>query len=121
SQVTDNPTVNVAVAGGLIQAGGTLTISAKHGKLPPVLSDGTVSCVNFGAGDASPCGNVAESINFTKPTGLITGDTVVYEASGLITGLVDKRTYPVIIAGPNGFRLGAQFVQDNLDGKAQAG
>src|SRR5439155_17450921 len=63
SKITDNPTVSVAVAGGLIQAGGTLTISAKHGKLPPSLSDGTISCVNFGAGDASQCGNVAESIN----------------------------------------------------------
>jgi hypothetical protein len=66
----------VTVSGGLIQAGTLLTIAARHGALPPELSDGTISCVNFGAGDGSTCGNVAESINFAKPHGLITGDTV---------------------------------------------
>ncbi len=56
-------------------------------------------CVNFGAGDGSTCGNVAESINFEKPHGLITGDTVTYEANGLIGGLTDGAIYPVILAG----------------------
>ena len=121
SRVDDDPTVTVTVAGGLIQAGGTLTIRAIHGKLPPVLSDGTIQCVNFGGGDGSTCGAVAESINFEKPHGLITGDTVVYEANGLITGLTNKARYPVIVTGPNGFRLGAQFVADDLDGTGEAG
>ena len=89
SIVDVKPTVTVTVSGGLIQAGTVLTIAARHGALPPELSDGTISCVNFGAGDGSTCGNVADSINFTKPHGLITGDTVTYEASGLIGGLID--------------------------------
>ena len=47
--VENKPTVSVTVSGGLIQAGTLLTIAARHGALPPELSDGTIQCVNFGA------------------------------------------------------------------------
>jgi len=111
--VENFPTVTTTIAGGLVQAGGSLRIEAKSGAFPPDLSDGVISCVNYGAGDGSTCSNVADSINFTKPHGLITGDVVVYEVNGLIGGLKDRQAYPIILAGPNGFRLGATLIPDN--------
>ena len=102
SQVTDTPTVAVKVlAGGLVQSGGLLTIESRHGSLPTELSDGTIDCVFYGAGDGSNCSAIdnlpyADSVYFTKPTGLITGDTVKYETSGgVITGLASGRSYNV--------------------------
>ena len=129
SQVTDTPTVGVKVlAGGLVQSGGLITIESRHGSLPTELSDGVINCVFHGAGDGSNCSGIddspyADSVYFTKPHGLITGDTVKYLANGTITGLVSGRNYSVVIRSgqTNGFQLGVEFVPDDGDATPEVG
>ena len=91
---------------------GTLTISSTQGGLPPVYSDGT-----FNAGTA--VNTQTDTINLGAPTGLQTGDTVIYSAGTgnvAITGLVNGRTYGVIVPmdslgapQPNALQLGVSF------------
>jgi len=107
-----DPTVTAEIVpGAVIAAGGTLTISALYGQAPPTFSDGTFNAasdvnlfsneITFIAADGSPLAH-----------GLLTGDTVVYDALGnpdVVDGLGDARTYNVIVTGTNALKLGPTF------------
>ena len=123
ARVTTNsdsdPTASALVEGGFVQAGNTLTISANHGGPVPELSDGTIGSVQTGA----------NTLTFSLPHGVQTGDTVVYSAPAwggpapsaedvangvapnpnAIGGLGDGRTYGVITTSTTALQLGISF------------
>ena len=110
---TVNPAVSTTVdPSAVVNAGGTLTISSSQGQLPPVYSDGTFSV-------PTAVDTQTSTINLGAPTGLQTGDTVIYNAGTgnvVIGGLVNGRTYGVIVpvdstgtALPNDLQLGVTF------------
>jgi hypothetical protein len=100
STSTVTPAVNAIVAGGFVQAGETLSITASHGNQPVQLSDGTITLVDL----------VTDTLTFNGPTGLTNGQTVVYQPPGAaIGGLVTGATYGVITTGANTLMLGTQL------------
>ena len=111
---TVKPVVTTQVnSGAVITSGGTLTISATNGQVPPVYSDGSFNA-------ASAVNTSTNTINLGAAHGLETGDTIVYSTGGgtnvAIGGLVNGRTYGVIVpvdgSGnplPNALQLGVTF------------
>ncbi|WP_203230655.1 calcium-binding protein [Agromyces humi] len=111
----DKPTVAATVTGGFAQAGGLLSLTARHGAALATLSDGTILAINC---------NGADTICFALPHGIDTGSTVTYSAPAstdpavedgtipnpnAIAGLGDGRTYGVIKVDDTTLRLGVQF------------
>lgn len=89
---------------------GNVDVQATHGS-PVAVSDGTLAAL-----DAN-----ADLLTTVQPHGLITGDRITYDAGGNapIGGLVDQRTYGVIVLNDTVVKLGAPFrgsdVDDGLD------
>ncbi|KAG1649189.1 hypothetical protein GQR58_029240 [Nymphon striatum] len=88
TKATVDPDVNITVnTTKLTSTSGDVAIKARHGGALVQLSDGTITGVNDGN----------DTVSFSAPHGLNTGDTVVYEASGsTITGLDNAQAYLII-------------------------
>ncbi len=114
SYATATPKVTTTVGSGThLKTPGEIKISALHN---------TSGLVNFeGKFDASS-NNVSDAgntITFSAPTGLTTGDVVTYDALGTtpVVGLNSGRQYGVIVsdAAPNSLQLGATFNGASVD------
>jgi hypothetical protein len=84
------PTVRATVTDdAVIEAGGTLNVSAVYGEDPPTFADGSFD----GAAAVDPD---ADTITFDNNHGLLTGDRVTYDQNGAATavgGLTDGRLW----------------------------
>ncbi|GAB3043216.1 hypothetical protein GCM10027052_26710 [Parafrigoribacterium mesophilum] len=122
----DKPTVVATVTGGFAQAGGLLSITARHGAALATLSDGTIQAINC---------NGADTICFALPHGIDTGSTITYSAPAstdpavqdgtipnpnAIAGLGDGRSYGIIKVDDNTLRLGVQFTAAGVVSAATA-
>ncbi|MGH3368747.1 MAG: beta strand repeat-containing protein, partial [Nocardioidaceae bacterium] len=114
SSASANPIVTTTLnSGTLLRAADQVTVAAAHNELQQVMSDGT-----FDAGAAVD--DVADTITFVNPHGLVTGSQVVYDAKGfanLGTYVTTGRSYTVIV--PEGSTrtvlLGAAFDGSSYD------
>ena len=106
AEATATPTVLAGVAASsLIAAGDTLSISALHGANPGPVASGNFApaAVNVGT----------NTIDLGARHGLLTGDTVTYQAgSSALGGVTDGRQYGVIFVTDNTLQLGAAFDTD---------
>ncbi|MBI1395302.1 MAG: LEPR-XLL domain-containing protein, partial [Betaproteobacteria bacterium] len=93
-----------------VNVGGTIDIEAIQGA-PVVLSDGSITSID----------TAQNSLTSTLPTGLKTGDRIVYNANGnpAIGGLVSGRNYGIIALSDRTVKLGDPFtatqVNDAMD------
>ena len=86
-----------------VTAGGTLTVTATHGRPAAAGPDGTFNAL----GDVNP---TTDTITFAQPHGLRAGDTVSYSKNGnlvAVPGLTDGRTYGVVPTSATALQLGA--------------
>ncbi len=107
----------VAGANAYVEAGGLLTLSATHGGTPDAQPDGTFTSLNVN--------DTANTVTFSQAHGLITGDSVTYDAPPLgtvtdpnpnnIGGIFDGRDYDVVTDDPNVLQLGSQFDESAID------
>ena len=105
ADASSSPNVGAGVASdAILAAGGTLTISAVHGVEPAPLADGSFNA-------ATAVNTATNTIDLGANTGLLTGDTVTYNAQGgaALGGVVDGRTYGVIFVTDQSLQLGATF------------
>ncbi len=94
----------------IIEAGGDITISARHGELPTPTAEGT-----FNAADDVSL--PTDTIDLGLEHGLLTGDTVTYDSKGgtVIGGLGNGRTYGVIKTSDSELQLGTTFQSAAVD------
>ncbi|HEX5589271.1 MAG TPA: hypothetical protein VFX65_03140, partial [Candidatus Limnocylindrales bacterium] len=123
---TADPKVTVTVNDGAsFTAGGLIELFAAQNQVTQPLSDGT-----FDASDACPLnasspgcvdtsnGSTGNSITFSLPHGMQTGEVVTYDAVGqttLVGGLGAGRSYGVIVLGGTSVQLGAEFQGGSVD------
>ena len=120
STAKTQPNVNVVVAASsTLGSGGTITIGASHNPVTQALSDGSFTAP--GAVDTAN-GRTGNTISFTLPHGLQSGDVVTYNAQivnpltdFVINGLVDGRQYGVIVVDNDTLQLGAVFSGAQVD------
>ena len=120
STARTQPNVNVVVAASShLGSGGTITIGASHNPVTQQLSDGSFTAP--GAVDTSN-GATGNTISFTLPHGLQTGDVVTYNAQivnpatdFVINGLTDGRQYGVIVVDNDTLQLGVVFSGAQVD------
>ena len=101
-----NPNVNAGVAAGSsITAGSTLSISALHGANPAPTADGSFA--------PAAVNTTSNTIDLGAKHGLLTGDTVTYQAgTAAVGGLTDGREYGVVFVTDNALQLGSAFNTD---------
>ena len=120
STARTQPNVNVVVAASShLGSGGTITIGASHNPVTQPLSDGSFTAP--GAVDTTN-GATGNTISFTLPHGLQTGDVVTYNAQivnpatdFVINGLTDGRQYGVIVVDNDTLQLGVVFSGAQVD------
>ena len=120
STARTQPNVNVVVAASShLGSGGTITIGASHNPVTQPLSDGSFTAP--GAVDTSN-GATGNTISFTLPHGLQTGDVVTYNAQivnpatdFVINGLTDGRQYGVIVVDNDTLQFGVVFSGAQVD------
>ncbi|MGH3371710.1 MAG: hypothetical protein ACRDPR_17090, partial [Nocardioidaceae bacterium] len=122
SDVDAHPDVAVQVGGGAdIATGGTITIKASHGEVPPPVSDGTFESPDVDTSD----GAGGNRITFDDPLNQLlihrmsTGDVVTYVAgSSPVSGLTSGRQYGVLVpsvGGATSLQLGAELEGTEVD------
>ncbi|TVS20477.1 MAG: hypothetical protein EA424_03780, partial [Planctomycetaceae bacterium] len=112
ARVTLDPDVSVDILPGTrLEAGGTITLDAKHGETPQEYSDGTFV--------AATAVNVnTNTVTLDKNHGLGDGDTVIYDAPDsetAIGGLESGRRLGVLPVTDASFRLGALVRSATVD------
>jgi hypothetical protein len=111
AQASASPLVAAIVGDNSTLAADSIDIVASHGQAPD-LSDGTFDAVT----GVSPAD---DQIAFSKPHGLLTGDTVTYDQNGQVLGvdgLTDGREYTVLAVDESTLQLGATFNSLASDG-----
>ena len=105
----------VVESGAFVQAGDRVSIEASHGRPADAVSSGRFDASANVSTSNTDNGN---SIAFSEPHGLETGDVVTYSAErneNSIGGLEDGRSYNIIARSPNLVQLGATFDGASID------
>jgi len=108
SNIAPNLTTSIG-SGATIQAGGTLNVTLNQGQALPQYSDGTFNP----SSTANQLNLTNNSITFSEPHGLQTGNGVTYQTLNnlpAVGGLVDGRSYGVIVLTDTSLQLGDSFV-----------
>ena len=110
------PTTSATIAeDAMVQAGGALNVVVNQGKALPQYSDGTFNP----AQSANQLNLTNDSITFTQPHGLLTGNTITYDTLDhlpAIGGLTDGQAYGVLVLSDVALQLGNTFVGQSSSG-----